>query len=283
MLNIIFFILIFLICIFLFQNYKSIKALNNLSKIKNDIKAKNLYLNDISGIIILLIVIILFIPYLFTRSVFSDFNFSETGQIGDTLGGITSPFINGLSAILVFIAFKEQKRSNDILVSEINSQKIKDENEYIKIKNLILYDMEFRIKPSLNYLISEIPKSIEEIENKNITYYKDYVDLNDFVFKSNNINSYLHIFNKKESDFSKILNIYNRINFIYKHTPLQISYKYPRDKNSLVYIGYSKKRRKKTIKRHIEKTKIELNKLTSNTADLISNIDDFLSRYKNHN
>jgi hypothetical protein len=66
---------------------------------------------ETSGIIILLIAGVIFLPWFFTQTVFSVYNFSTTGQIGDTIGGITAPFINGIGAILVYLAFKEQVKA----------------------------------------------------------------------------------------------------------------------------------------------------------------------------
>ncbi len=41
------------------------------------------------------------------------FDFSESGQIGDTIGGITAPFFNLIAAILIFLSFKEQTKTNE--------------------------------------------------------------------------------------------------------------------------------------------------------------------------
>lgn len=71
--------------------------------------------------IVLAIILIAFTPFIFTRPspsfigvVFSD----KTGVIGDTIGGITAPFINLLAAYLVYISFKEQVKANKILSKE---------------------------------------------------------------------------------------------------------------------------------------------------------------------
>ena len=71
------------------------------------------------GWIFLVLLIILLLPILFTmpilfenRTLIDLLNFSNKGEIGDTIGGITSPFINGLAAILVYIAFREQVITN---------------------------------------------------------------------------------------------------------------------------------------------------------------------------
>lgn len=52
-------------------------------------------------------------PLLFTLpSLTSYYDFSKTGQIGDTIGGITAPIVNFLGAVLVYISFKSQQRAN---------------------------------------------------------------------------------------------------------------------------------------------------------------------------
>ncbi len=77
-------------------------------------------------IFILALVILLTPPLLSLPSFFGIFNFSNKGQIGDAIGGITAPFINGLAAILVFLAFKAQIEANKILV---NANKILQQQE----------------------------------------------------------------------------------------------------------------------------------------------------------
>jgi hypothetical protein len=84
-------------------------------------------------ILILGIVLILFGSlFAFTKPAYwGNFDFSQTGQIGDTIGGITAPIINVIGAILIFISFKAQIKANKIqfllLSIEIENQK-KDRN-----------------------------------------------------------------------------------------------------------------------------------------------------------
>ena len=47
---------------------------------------------------------------------------SGTGQIGDTIGGLYSPFIGLLSAVLIYISFKEQVKANRLLQVQINEE-----------------------------------------------------------------------------------------------------------------------------------------------------------------
>lgn len=64
----------------------------------------------IIGIIGLLSTII--IPWLLTRKALSFVDYTTTGEIGDTIGGISAPFIGILSAILTFLAFYMQYQAN---------------------------------------------------------------------------------------------------------------------------------------------------------------------------
>lgn len=62
-------------------------------------------------ILFFVIVVICWLPYLLTQ--FSILDFTETGQIGDTIGGTMSPFVGILAAILTFMAFWIQYKANE--------------------------------------------------------------------------------------------------------------------------------------------------------------------------
>lgn len=64
----------------------------------------------IIGICGLLSTVIL--PLLMTWPLISVVDFSKTGEIGDTIGGISAPFIGILSAVLTFLAFYIQYQAN---------------------------------------------------------------------------------------------------------------------------------------------------------------------------
>jgi len=80
------------------------------------------YRNSI--LIVGLIVFIFSSLYLFTRpSLFNSWDFSTTGQIGDTIGGITAPIINLLGALLVYVSFKAQIEANRIQAKALSDEK----------------------------------------------------------------------------------------------------------------------------------------------------------------
>lgn len=71
------------------------------------------------------ILLIFICPIILTRNSWW-FSFSETGQIGDTIGGITAPIIGLLGAYLVYLALMSQVKANQIIQQQINNQKEED-------------------------------------------------------------------------------------------------------------------------------------------------------------
>lgn len=106
-------------------------------------------------IIVLLGLLGIFIlPWLFTRPWFGDF--TNLGQVGDTIGGTTAPFIGLLSAWLVYKAFKQQVDTN------------KDErNKYREEK------IEQQIKDDFLFKFSSYKDSVREITNEMLFPWKE--------------------------------------------------------------------------------------------------------------
>ncbi|KAA5539042.1 hypothetical protein [Adhaeribacter rhizoryzae] len=78
------------------------------------------------------IVLVSIAPLLFTRQYYWEgFDFRETGPIGDTIGGITAPFVNLIGAILVYFALHAQVKANRLVQEQIDNQK---EEEVIRRK-----------------------------------------------------------------------------------------------------------------------------------------------------
>ena len=75
----------------------------------------------------------LLMPFILTSVGIIDF--TETGQIGDTIGGITAPFVGLLGSILVFLALKSQIDANLNLQEQLerqdNEKKIENESKQI--------------------------------------------------------------------------------------------------------------------------------------------------------
>ena len=62
------------------------------------------------GWFLFIAIVICSLPWVLTREWFLDF--SDTGEIGDTIGGIMGPFIAIAAAGLTFIAFWVQYKAN---------------------------------------------------------------------------------------------------------------------------------------------------------------------------
>lgn len=92
-------------------------------------------LKQVQVILLFGILLIIFSPFLFTRSV-GIIDFTNTGQIGDTIGGITAPIASLLGSILVFFALKAQIEANRLIQRQIEDQQ---RNELInkQLQNLL--------------------------------------------------------------------------------------------------------------------------------------------------
>jgi hypothetical protein len=83
---------------------------------------------------IILILIILFLPYLITTRLWFDINFTTTGPIGDTIGGILGPFIALAAAILTFFAFWVQYQANEQQKTDLKIERF--ENKFYELLKL---------------------------------------------------------------------------------------------------------------------------------------------------
>lgn len=99
-------------------------------------------------------VVLILIPILATQFDWL-FDFTETGQIGDTIGGLTAPVIGSISALLIYFSFRAQINANRIIQEQIDEQREKDEE-----KKEFNYQME---------LYKHLKEKIEEF------YYNDLV------------------------------------------------------------------------------------------------------------
>lgn len=74
---------------------------------------------------VVIVLIFFFIPWLLIKPSFiSGFDFSSSGAIGDTIGGITNPLIALLAAVLTFLAFWVQFQANQRYERQIRKQEI---------------------------------------------------------------------------------------------------------------------------------------------------------------
>lgn len=85
------------------------------------------------------LLILCLVPILLTRPAFSNFlDFSSTGEIGDTIGGLTTPIIALIGAILTFLAFWIQFKANKEHTRQFKKQDTSSKRERFETK---FYDM----------------------------------------------------------------------------------------------------------------------------------------------
>lgn len=106
---------------------------------------------------ILLIVFALFAPYFFTQTK-SGVNFNNTGQIGDTIGGLMNPFIALAGILVTFLAFYMQLKANKIQVEQFNSV----QEEQLNLMNQQIF---FRGIDSLNQKVVNFTFSQGSVNN----------------------------------------------------------------------------------------------------------------------
>ncbi len=88
----------------------------------------------IAILFIILITGILFLPYKLTQRGNSNMDFTNTGEIGDTIGGIMSPFIAIVAAGLTFLAFWIQYKANQQLRNDLKIERF--ENKFYEMLKL---------------------------------------------------------------------------------------------------------------------------------------------------
>lgn len=91
------------------------------------------------------------------------YDFTNTGNIGDTIGGVTAPVIGVVSALLIYFSFRAQIAANRIIINQMKIQAIEDreknaKNHLMEIYNHIRDSIEnFQYKASNEGLLTGSP------------------------------------------------------------------------------------------------------------------------------
>lgn len=107
--------------------------LTNEQKIKNELRKLDKYALYIGA----LGIIFMFGFTIIATQFHIWFDYTNTGQIGDTIGGLTAPIIGVFSALLIYFSFRAQIKANYIVQGQIDQQR-KDDAE----KKEFSYQME---------------------------------------------------------------------------------------------------------------------------------------------
>lgn len=101
-------------------------------------------------------------PYLFTgENSCNRYDFTQTGPIGDTIGGLMNPFIAIAGVITTFLAFLMQVRANEIQREQFlkTLQKEEDKEKWDSFYNLKI------LKIDIDNIIKDITTNIESIDD----------------------------------------------------------------------------------------------------------------------
>jgi hypothetical protein len=189
-------------------------------KISLNDKIVNLVSNNIVWVFLGFIVIVIILPRLFIGT--SKIGFLDNlkpNEIGDAIGGMTAPIIGLFSAFLVYIAFREQKKANEIQLDLIKEQKksSKEEREY----RYILDKISSIEKNILNFEFTEINNKDKENGTKGLKRLFEY-SFRKSIMTNYSLNLNISMYNEMLYNFKMIDKLMIRI----KESSLDIEIKY---------------------------------------------------------
>lgn len=178
---------------------------------------------SVSQLFLILAAIILVAPLLLNLpSLDPIFDFSNSGPIGDTIGGVTAPFINAIAAILVFVAFKEQVKANKLIQEQqyfqyIIEQTHRLENDVIKLA---------QIWDSITIDLDSARRTLNNYDNKiQTSYFIQSSRLNEAIYIATNIQMVVELIERVESnnDFLlKKLQVLYRMLYYHKFSRIKV-------------------------------------------------------------
>tara|TARA_B100000780_G_scaffold270958_1_gene231344 strand:- start:979 stop:2121 length:1143 start_codon:yes stop_codon:yes gene_type:complete len=107
----------------------------------------------------------IFSPIIFTHnSILGTPDFSNTGQIGDTIGGILNPFIALVGVLLTFLAFYMQIKANEIQISQFEQSFNSEKQNRINNKKQDSLNKLSLLNADLLMIITDIKSKAENIK-----------------------------------------------------------------------------------------------------------------------
>ena len=126
---------------------------------END-KTYKILLRVLIPLSIALVIFAFFAPKIFVKEAVSqELNFTETGNVGDTIGGLMNPFIALAGVIVTFLAFYIQYKFNEFQITEFRKELKANQEKYEKDKfENQFYEMLRLHKENVNELYVKIKK-----------------------------------------------------------------------------------------------------------------------------
>lgn len=120
----------------------------------------------ILGISIFVVIFSFISPIIFTsESYSSSFDFTETGPIGDTIGGIINPFIALAGVMLTFLAFYMQIKANQIQITQFTEGLEKEKELRILIERKDYFNKLSLLKVDLTAIESDIKSKAKNLKD----------------------------------------------------------------------------------------------------------------------
>lgn len=120
-----------------------------------NILKKHLFISCTFGFVLAMIVICFF-PVLLTKLPISIADFSETGQIGDTIGGIIGPLVAIIASYLTFLAFWVQYKANEQQRNDISLERFENTLFHlIQIQENITNNLHYTPEDGADYLYGQ--------------------------------------------------------------------------------------------------------------------------------
>lgn len=107
--------------------------------------------------IVTIVLLFIWVYVLTCNIILPGFDLTNTGPIGDTIGGLTAPVIGISGAVLVYISFQGQLNANQLQIKALNEEKERFATERLELEAIGYLNQK---KEILNTLQNEF-KSIE--------------------------------------------------------------------------------------------------------------------------
>ena len=204
-----------------FRTNHSRGVVRNLPKMTEYERKQKQRLKQSKLILLIGILLVIIAPYVLTRN-FGILSFDETGQIGDTIGGITAPIVNLIGAVLVYFAFLVQLDANQLIFQQIkeekSEQKINQNRNYVfeifKLLKEELYSFSITEEKRIGRSSSETTvmveyKGLEAIEKMLYNLMHDHEGFGSEVYKLKEFQNIIELFKKflttlKETQLNQI-------------------------------------------------------------------------------
>lgn len=165
---------------------------------------------NLNSFLIICFVCVLLSPFILTRNGIVDF--SNTGEIGDTIGGITAPVLNFFAIILLYLTLQEQIRISTEQTRQFAYTNKRDalfrvyetlERHIANFKYTYTVNSECKtgqgIK-AIEIMIENLNGMGDSIQDYHLKHHSELVDFKTIIFVANNLGDLIHGSSLEDND-----------------------------------------------------------------------------------